>query len=548
MQRIHRYRVSLSLALALGCAGPAGCTGNLKDGPAGGTSGPGSDHRPDPTIGASHTAIGARRLTRLEYGNTIRDLLGVTDAEAKLSEGDSVDFLTNNAHVQKVGLADLEALGRAAEEVSTKALATLKWPVGCSADVANDACLKTFLDGFLLRAFRRPPTTVELARYQKVYATILASATPAEALRSVIESALMAPSFLYRREIGVAGTLTSYELATRLSYLLWSTMPDDALFTAAAKGGLATSDGLRNEITRMLKDPRGAQGIVRFTSEWLGFNKAQLAKKGADILGDLPANLQAELEEETHRFVVDALLGPSHSLKTLLTATYTFADETVARVYHLEGVAGPEFQRVNLDPKQRRGILTQPLVVAAHSKESGYSAVQMGRFVRERLLCQVVNPPPPGVDTTLPPDTGAVLPYRKRLEKHAADTACVSCHEFLDPPGFAYLPFDPIGRYQPLDPTGAAFDTTGTLTRVDRSSASFTDVTSMLDAVAASDDAHACFTRRYVEHAFGRTIATEDIGIYHALTDGLVASDGDFLSFVTALVVSPEFGRSGPTH
>lgn len=548
MRHVRRLWELLALPLAIGCAGAIGCTGHLGDGPSGGDPPGHSDNRPDPAIRANHTALGARRLTRLEYGNTVHDLLGVAGAEAKLSEGNAIDFLTNNAHAQKVGLSDLEAFGRAAEDASAKALPLLVLTDGCSADVANDACLKTFLQGFLLHAFRRPPTDTELARYQKLYTTIVANHEPKEALRSVIESVLMAPSFLYRREVGALGTLTSYEVATRLSYLLWSTLPDNTLFKAAAQGSLSTSDGLREQIARMLLDPKGAQGLIRFTSEWLGFDQAQLAKKGADVLGDLPPTLQSELEEETHRFVVDALLGPSHSLKTLLTGTYTFANETVAKVYHLDNVVGPEFQRVELDPKQRRGILTQPLVVAAHSKESGYSAVQMGRFVRERLLCQQVAPPPPGIDTTLPAANAEALPYRKRLEKHASDTACVGCHEFLDPPGFAYLPFDPIGRYRPEDPAGNAFDTTGTLTRLDQRSVPFTEVTSMLDAIAASDDAHACFTRRYVEHAFGRTLAAEDVLLYHALADGLVASEGDFLAFVTALVVSPEFGRPGPVQ
>ena len=519
----------------------AGCTGQIGDG----TSGSNPNGRPDPVILADHTATGARRLTKFEYGNTVRDLLGVEDAEAQLNEGSTVDFLSNNAHAQQVGLNDLEAFGRAAEDVSAAALDTIAMPDGCAVDDLDTVCFDAFSADFLPRAFRRPANAIELARYQSLFTTLLPVHGPRESLRAVIESVLMAPSFLYRSEIGNGNTLGAYELASRLSYLLWGTMPDQELFAAAASEKLSSEADLHVAIDRMLADPKAKIGIVRFTSEWLGFDHAQVSKKGADILGDLPANLQSELEEETHRFVVDALLGETHSIDTLLTARYTFADATVASIYGVEA-GGASFERVELDGATRRGILTQPLLIAAHSKESGYSAVQMGRFVRERLLCEEVTPPPPGVSTTLDATNDGSLPFRDRLTQHASDPACSSCHEFLDPPGFAYLPYDPVGRYKTSDPAGNIFDTSGTLTELDGKSVAFTDLPSMVDELAASDAVTACFTRRFVEYAFGRTLAESDVPIYHALADGLHGSHGDFVALVGQLVVAPDFASPGP--
>ncbi len=520
----------------------AACTGVIGDGEPGAKK-PGG--RPDPTIQSDHTALGARRLTKFEYGNTVRDLLGVPDADAQLPGGTKVDFLSNNAHGQQVGLTDLEAFGRAAESASAASLDSISMPGGCAVDNLDAACFATFEADFLVHAFRRPATSAELARYQSLFATLLPLHGPRESLRAVIESVLMAPSFLYRSEVGDGKTLTQYEIANRLSYLLWATMPDDALFANAAAGELKSPDDLRAAIGRMLADPKAEVGVVRFTSEWLGFDQVQVSKKGADILGNLPPNLQSELEEETHRFVVDALLGETHSVQTLLTANYTFADETVASIYGIEA-SGASFNRVDLDGTQRRGILTQPLLIAAHSKESGYSAVQMGRFVRERLLCQVVTPPPPGVSTTLDSASDPALSFRNRLEEHASDPTCAGCHSFLDPPGFAYLPYDPIGRYKATDPVGNAFDTTGTLTELDGTSVSFTDLSSMVDDLSASDAVTACFTRRFVEYAFGRTLAQDDLALYHSLADGLHGSHGDFAALLAALVVAPGFAQPGP--
>lgn len=517
-----------------------------------GETGDGASTRPNPQVADLHTALGVRRLSKFEYGNTVRDLLGVEGAEVGLADDQKVDFLSNNAHAKQVGLAEVETLSRAAEDAATAALPGLTLG-GCTPPQADEACVSAWLPGFLGRAFRRAATPQDVVRYLDLFVVRLAAGDPPEeAVRLVVEAVLMSPHFLYRSELGtagagVAGELDAFEVASRLSYLLWATMPDEALFAAADDDTLRDPVVLRKIVERMLADPRAQVGVVRFVAEWLGTDTAQVVKKAAAVTQGLPATLQQDLEEETRRFVSAAMLGEAPSLVTLLTSTTTYANETVAAIYGVEGVVGTEHRAVELDPAVRRGILTQPLLIAAHSKESGFSVVQMGRFVRERLLCQVVPPPPPGVSTMIdetPENAG--MTYREKLSQLTDEPACTGCHMMMNPPGFAYMAYDPIGRVMTTDLLARPLVTKGTLVGIDGRSEDFADAAEMIDIIAASQALRACFGRRYLEYAFGRTIAPEDFPLYHHLVDGLEDGDGDFPALLVELALSDEFLTTGP--
>jgi Protein of unknown function (DUF1592)/Protein of unknown function (DUF1588)/Protein of unknown function (DUF1595)/Protein of unknown function (DUF1585)/Protein of unknown function (DUF1587) len=537
-------------------AGAGDDGGPLDTGSAGDDGGVDTDAepvRPDPAILDLHTAIGVRRLSKLEYGNTIRDLLGVEGAELGLSDDQKVDFLSNNAHAKQLGLAELATFSLAAQDAATAALPSLALGDTCTPATADVACVEAWLPGFLRRAFRRPATTDEVARYRDLFAARLAAGDPVdESVRLVVEATLLSPYFLYRPELGTAGPgepgpLAPYEIASRLSYLLWATMPDDVLLDAAEAELLTDTVGVTAQVERMLADPRVEVGVVRFVSEWLGTDTAQVIKKAAEVTEGLPPTLQQDLEQETRRFVYDAMLGAKPSLNTLLTSTRTYANETVASIYGVPGITGPEFRAVELDPEVRRGILTQPLLLAAHTKESGFSVVQMGRFVRERLLCQTVPPPPPGVDTTIDPSPeNAGLTYRETLVKLTGESPCSACHQLLNAPGFAYMAYDSIGRVMTEDLLGRPLETDGVLADLDGRDEGFDDLVELADLIADSQAVRGCFARRYIEYAFGRTIAPEDVPLYHRLAEGLESGDGDFPAFIAALVLSDEFASTGP--
>lgn len=553
-------RKSVALTLLL-----AACTGEIRgergvavipvgknDRPGQGRPGPGpspDEAAFDPHIGRHHGALGLRRLTRFEYASTVQDLLGVTGVEAEIPSDESVAFLPNNQNAARVGQADVEAYERLAGKVAERALEGLALPEGCALATVDAGCLGRWLPDFLLRAFRRPAEGAEIERYAQLHGRLVAAgATAADALRGVLEAVLISPSFLYRSELPAGQGLSPWDVASRLSYFLWGTLPDAELFTRARDGSLTNADERRRQVRRMLRDSRAERGILNWIFEWYGLVGAQLARKGKDVLGGLPAlaAVQSGIEEETRRFVTDALLGEDGSFERLYTATSTHLNDAVAAIYGLREVTGREFRKVDLDARTRRGLFTQPLLFVAHAKESGYSVVQMGRFVRERLLCQEVPPPPENVDTTL--DEGpamAGLTYREKLSQHAESPACRGCHQMLDPPGFAYLAYDPIGRHVPKDPSGRPFDTSGEFLGLGARAPRFADAVTMLDAIAASREAKGCFARKLIEHTFGRTLAPADLPLARHLLARIEAR-APFSAVIGELVAAPEFVAPGP--
>jgi Protein of unknown function (DUF1592)/Protein of unknown function (DUF1588)/Protein of unknown function (DUF1595)/Protein of unknown function (DUF1587)/Protein of unknown function (DUF1585) len=503
---------------------------------------------PQPALESRNTAIGTRRLSKDEYRNTVRDLLGA-DALAGLSlpESSLVHSLANNQHVQQLGRADVEALERAADIASSRAMAALKLPSGCSTTAMPGDCIDRFLPGFLERAFRRPASVDETKRMRDFY-TAQAPDGVSEALRGVVQAALISPSMLYRFEVGSAqGALSGYELASRLSYLLWASMPDDALLAAAKNNQLTSAAQIEAQVKRMLADAKAKQGATQFVREWLGTARADVMKKGADLRAGLnEATLQADLEAEHVALIGEAMFAQTGSLANLLAGKYTYVTANGAKLQGLPAVTS--LTRVSTDGQPRRGVLTQPLLIAAHSKEAGASVVQMGRFVNEHLRCLTVPPPPPGIDTTIPNDPAtANLSYREKLTKLTSPAACAGCHQVLNPPGFAYMSFDPLGRFASKDARGVDIDTKGEITGLDGKTLAFLGAPEMIDGLAASVETRACFARRYVEYAFGRTLNATDVAMYQR-TAGQFAAQDNFAAFVTALVTAPEFAAAGPRN
>ena len=497
-----------------------------------------------PTQIDRHTSLGLRRLDSVEYVNTVRDLLFVEASSLSLPKASLVLGLSNNQHVQHVSRGDLDSYMAAGDVAATQALSFVQLPVGCSMSTFSEACFDRWAPSFLERAMRHGD--IDVAPFRRLFLSVEAEEGGREALRAVLQAVLISPSFLYRFETNDEnGHLDDYAIATRLSYLTWSSMPDAELLAAAKAGVLQQPDARRAEATRLLADPRARDGAVHFVSEWLG-TQAQIAKKGADILEGLDlTTLQTDLEAEQRAFVNEALLGPTGSVDTLLTAQWNYVSPNGARIM---GLAGRDtLMRVDLSGKSRRGILTQPLLIAAHAKESGYSAVQLGRFTRERLLCQHIAPPPPGTDTTLPNDAStAGLGYREKLTKKTQNQPCLGCHAMLNPPGFAYMSYDPIGRHLEKDSRGVPFDSTGTLSGLQEKELPFTDLVSLVDQLSSTADVRGCFAERSIERAFGRTFSNADARLYTSLTEHLMRSNGQFASFITTLVTSPEFASAGP--
>ena len=265
------------------------------------------------------------------------------------------------------------------------------------------------------------------------------------------------------------------------------------------------------------------------------------------MLAGTTSALQGDLEQELG-LLVDATVGAEDGrLESLLSARYGFLNESLAKLYGVEGVTGSSFQRVSFDGLPRRGVLTGGLTFVGQAKESGDSIVQLGRFIRESLLCQTIPPPPEGVETKVPTTFPLDWTYRQKFEATTTSKPlCAGCHRLLNGPGFAFLHFDNIGRYRTADSKGTPIDSHGELTQLDGETVAFTDAPEMIERIARSQSAEACFTRQWLTFAMGRTLASTDAPLDGALRGIFAGSKGSLRQLVVAFVRSESFVQRGP--
>lgn len=408
------------------------------------------------TIGLALAATDARgpvrRLTHSQYNHTVRDLLGDETAPAdSFPEEDFVNGFRNQASAQDIPPLLAEAYNAAAERLARNAF--------LGGDDANhllpskphspgDAeCAAAFVRNFGLKAFRRPLTAAEQQRYAALL--VKEGVRAGDFLRGaqlVIEAMLQSPKFLFRLERG--GDWRGYEIASRLSYFLWDSMPDDELIRDAASGTLATEHGLDKQVGRMIADTRARQALDEFVSEWLRFDLAANAVKDRTIYPQFTPELAAAMTEETRLLVAD-LVWNDRNFMDLFRADYSFINSDLAALY---GVPAPakEFGRVALPAESKRaGFLGHGTFLASTSKPGETSPTIRGYFIRQQLLCHEIPDPPPGTNSNLPPVT-AERPRtnRERLKEHTVNPACMGCHSLMDPVGLAFEKFDAIGRHR----------------------------------------------------------------------------------------------------
>lgn len=507
----------------------------------------------DITGGGSSTSIGAndgpfvsspqvRRLTVSEYRATVEDLFGVPlPTTLAVPREQTVKGHGTIAGAQQVGYADVNALLGAAEQVAEVAAPVLERELG---PCAATACRTQWLGGFLERAFRGPvdPATVE--RYLAVLESPEAGENPRERLQGLVVAVLSSPQFLYRKEVGVEGrglrrTLSDDELAARLSYLLWQSGPDATLTAAARFGRLQDPQARRDQLERMMADPRFHRGVRALVRDWLDVTDNRIPLKSATTLQGTPDTLPALAEASLDQLIDDVAAAPGGQLSSLLTTRTAFVNATLAPLFGLTAT-GPSLQRVTLTGP-RAGILMQPLVLSAHTKEAGVSPFPIGKFLLENVSCEEVGNPPatfPTVDE--PPGSGQTL--RQTLEARTNSEPCVSCHVRIGPPGFAFLPFDPLGRYRATDGAGRPFDTSGSF-RFERSgeTVAFTDAAELSGKLASSSDVHRCVARRAFRFAYGRFESRVDAEAVLALEANATERSTELGALLEQLVTSDAF-------
>ncbi|QDU45954.1 hypothetical protein Mal52_44510 [Symmachiella dynata] len=406
-------------------------------------------------------------------------------------------------------------------------------------------CAHAILDQFISRAFRRPATEDEIKNFMRLgYKIIEDGGTSEQALRVVFKAILISPQFLFRIEFNEASekdeqdrALNDYELASRLSYWLWSSMPDDELFELAGKGELSKPLVLEAQIRRMLADPKSSALVENFAGQWLQLRSLTEAAPNKDIFSEFDDELRLAMRRETEMFFA-AAIRENLSILDFLDGKFTYVNERLAKHYGLEGVSGPEFRRVSLEGTQRAGVLTQASILTITSDPTRTSPVKRGKWILDNILASPPLPPPPDVPL-LSEDADAVASgtLRQRFEIHRSNPACISCHEKMDPLGFGFENFDAIGRWRTKD-SGFDVDASGTLP----DGQTFNGPAELLTILKASrGEFSRCLTEKMLTYALGRGLEYYDKCAVDSICEALAKDDYKFTTMFLEIAKSDPF-------
>jgi hypothetical protein len=403
----------------------------------------------------------------------------------------------------------------------------------------TDACARTIVTHFAARAFRRPVTAKEVEPFLQFVALARKHGDSfEEGVATALEAVLVSPDFLYRIERSTA-PLSDYELATRLSYFLWSSMPDADLLRVAAEGKLRQPAVLDAQAKRMLRDPRAFALVENFAGQWLQFKNIDVVRPDLERFPVFDDGLRQAMRRETELFIDSIFRGDSRVLD-LLDANYTFLNERLARFYGIDGVTGPEFRRVDVSGTQRGGgLLAQASILTVSSYSTRTSPVLRGKWILENLLNAPPAAPPPGVPPLDETKAGESATLRQQMEEHRKNPACTSCHAPMDPLGFGLENFNAIGAWRtedgkfPVDATGTLPDGRNFKTPA------------QLRALLKQDSA--AFTRELTEklltYALGRGLERYDRPTVSGIIRQLAAPDYRFSQLVSAVVTSAPFAE-----
>jgi len=506
------------------------------------SDGSGGEDEPPPS--ERESSPGVRLLSPRELQGSIRELLGVSLDRSLMPREQLVDGHGNIAWAQGAGLDDVERYYELGLAAAREAVPQME--PGCDLDTLE--CATAVAVGFFPRAFRGPVPAELQARYLAILDDPAAGSAIPERLETLIATALSSPHFLYRRELGdepVEGSahvrwLTDHEIAARLSFLVWQSGPDQALLDAAAAGRLRDPQARLQQLQRLLDDERARVGQLGFAIDWLGAEHGgRIGGKDPEVLEGTSPALESLADRSLERTIQEVLFDGAGGFMALLGTERYWVEEQLAALLQLPP-AGPALEPRDLDPSIRRGLLMHPAVLAAHTKESGASPFPVGKFVYENVLCEVIGPPLelPEVDPVPPEDQT----LREQLEALTAAPECQACHVKIGPPGFAFLPFDPIGRHSAVDGLGRPYDTTGTIPVAD-TTVEFESAAQLAAALAEHDHTARCVARRLYRWTYGHFEGLDAAPHVEELVDASIATAADMRELLSALVVSDAFAQ-----
>jgi hypothetical protein len=404
-----------------------------------------------------------------------------------------------------------------------------------------DEALKRHLADFATRAWRRPLTPEETAQVAALYDAARSRELDRESSgREVLVRLLVSPKFLFKLEdADQPGErhLNAWELATRLSYFVWASAPDDTLRAAAADGSLLQPEVLARETQRMLRDPRASALGEEFAGQWLKFNGfIEKANIDANKFPEFTPELRRDMYRETTEFF-SHLVREDRPVSEIVSADYTFLNDRLATFYDIPGVQGAEFRKVSVAQYQRGGVLGMGSLLVKNSYPHRTSPVLRGNWLLTSILGTPTPPPPNGVPK-LDDSVSKATTLRTRLEAHRADKACAVCHDKIDPLGFALEGFDPIGRARKTDEAGLDIDDSGQW----KNGAQFRGLDGLRKFLGAHDAEFTVnFCRKLIGYALGRSLLPTDRPLVETMRAELAKSDGHISAAVLAVAQSRQF-------
>ncbi|HVZ23347.1 MAG TPA: DUF1592 domain-containing protein [Vicinamibacterales bacterium] len=419
-------------------------------------------------------------------------------------------------------------------------------PAGVSAKTAGgpaeSACARRILSRLARRAYRRPVTDADLRPILQFYAAGRKAGSFDAGIERGVERILASPYFVFRVERDPAGVtagtpyrISDVELASRLSFFLWSSIPDETLLRLAEQGRLKNDAVLDAQVRRMLADPKASALVSNFAGQWLQLRNVRSVQPNSDLFPDFDDNLRESMRRETELFF-QSIVTEDRSVLDLLTADYTFVNERLARHYGIAGIYGSRFRRVHVADEARRGLLGQASILAVTSHAERTSPVLRGKWVLENLLGLPVPPPPPDVPQ-LPAQGAIPKTLRAQMELHRASPVCASCHKVMDPIGFALENFDAVGAWRTREP-GGPIDASGQLadgTHID-------GVVELRDAIVAHPENFVgTMTEKMMIYALGRGVESYDMPALRAIVRASARDHYRFSSIVRGIVHSLPF-------
>lgn len=559
--------LQLSAAFVAICAaGVTGCDGTAVTGPSTSPAGVAGSSGNGTSTGGSAPGVGGaasvttctapspgvaplRRLTRFELNNTLRDLLGDTsraaDALPPELKGNGFNNDAASLTTSRVLVDGYHSVAQALAGQVTADAARLANLATCDLAAADqDACAKTFIADFGRKAFRRSLTEAESATFYRVYQAGKEGTGYVDGVKAVVQLALQSPQFLYRIEQGSPlpdqslRRPTGVEMATRLSYLLWGSMPDSALLDKAAAGGLDSSEQVLTEAKSMLESPKARDVVRYFTNTLYGIAGLDALDRSTELFPTYTRSLGPLFRQETERFIDQVVWEGAGDFATLFNASYTFVNGPLATFYGLQGVTGDAFQRVERDPSKRLGLLSHASVLASTTPGSRNNPVVRGKFIYEEVFCQHVPSPPVGLNVKEPP-ADPTRTTRERFSAHREMEPCKTCHAMLDPIGFGLENFDGVGLWRDTE-NGKPIDASGELPGVDVAGP-FNGPVELAQKIAGSTDARNCFADRWLAFAYGRVLSDGDACTRAQLESAFSKSGGNVKALLLAATQTDAF-------